>query len=123
LVGVLHQNRPFPGNATVRLQQLPRGVKMVEPAPEISAKDSQVVFHIAADGDALAGLYKGVICEVAFTDAGQPIRERSGSGILRVDAARTPGGADFSPRAPGARQATACRGQAEACPTGNGAAR
>jgi hypothetical protein len=89
LVGLLHQNRPFPGTATVRLQQLPRGVKMVEPVPEISAKDTQVVFHVAADADALAGLYKGLTCEVAFTDGGQPIRERSGSGVLRVDAART----------------------------------
>jgi hypothetical protein len=89
MVGVLRQNKAFPGKATVMLRQLPKGVKMVEPAPQITAKDTEVVFRIEADGDALAGLYKGVTCEVAFSEAGQSIKQHTGSGILRVDAPRT----------------------------------
>ena len=88
IVGVLKQNKPFPGKAKLVLQQLPKGVKLVEPAPQITSKDSAVVFHIEADPDALAGLYKGVTCEVSFTEEGQQIRQKTGSGILRVDEAR-----------------------------------
>jgi hypothetical protein len=89
LVGVLKQNRPFTGKATVQLQQLPKGVRMLDPAPQIGPQDKEVVFRIAADNDALAGLYKGIACEVAFTENGQTIRQHTGSGVLRVDAART----------------------------------
>jgi len=89
LIGVLKQNHPFEGTATVRLQQLPRGVTMLDPAPQISSTDKQVVFHIAADPDALAGLYKNIRCEVTFMENGQPLRQHTGSGILRVDAPRT----------------------------------
>jgi hypothetical protein len=64
-------------------------VKMLEPAPVISAKDKEVVFRIEADPDALAGLYKGISCEVSFSEAGQTVRSTTGSGILRVDMART----------------------------------
>lgn len=86
LVGVLHRHKDFPGRATVTLRQLPKGVTMVDPAPTIGAQDTEVVFHLAADMDALAGLYKGIGCDVAFTEDGQTIREHTGSGILRVDA-------------------------------------
>jgi len=85
LVGALRQRTPFPGKAQVKLQQLPKGVSMVGPAPEITSASSQVVFHLAADEDALAGLYRGLTCEISFTQNGQTIRQRSGSGVLRVD--------------------------------------
>jgi hypothetical protein len=88
IAGVLHQVRPFPGKASVKLLQMPKGVRMLEPAPEITAQDTQVVFRIEADADALAGLYKGVSCEVAFSEAGQTVRQHTGSGILRVDEPR-----------------------------------
>ncbi len=88
LTAVLHQNQPFEGKATLRLQQLPKGVQMLDPAPEISARDKQAVFRIAADNDALAGLYKGIACDVTLTENGQTVRQHTGSGILRVDAAR-----------------------------------
>jgi hypothetical protein len=88
ITGALHQVRPFPGKASVKLLQMPKGVKMLEPAPQITADDTQVVFRIDADADALAGLYKGISCEVSFTEAGQTIRQHSGSGILRVDEQR-----------------------------------
>jgi len=89
IVGTLKVNRPFAGKATVKLQQLPRGVKMVDPAPSIAAGDKEVVFHVEADPDALAGLYKGVTCEVEFKEEGQTVHSHTGSGILRVDVARS----------------------------------
>jgi Bacterial pre-peptidase C-terminal domain len=89
ILGTLKVSRPFEGKATVKLLQLPRGVKMVEPGPTITAKDKDIVFRIEADTDALAGLYKGVTCEVAFTEAGQTVHSTTGSGILRVDMARS----------------------------------
>jgi hypothetical protein len=92
LIGALRQNKPFPGKATITLRQLPKGVKMLDPAPEITSKDTEVIFHVEADPDALAGLYRGINCEVAIAEAGQTIREHTGNGTLRVDEARTSGG-------------------------------
>ena len=91
IVGVVKVNRTFEGKAKITLQQLPRGVKQVG-AAEISAKDKDVVLHIEADADALAGLYKGVTCEVEFQDfrnAGETVRSKTGSGVLRVDLPRS----------------------------------
>ena len=88
ITGTLKINRPFEGKATVKLQQLPRGVKMLDPAPEITARDKQVVFRIEADADAMTGLNKGVTCEVTFTEAGQTVHSTTGNGILRVDLPR-----------------------------------
>ncbi len=90
LTGILHQKNPFPGEAAVTLRQLPKGVTMIEPAPKITSKDTEVTFHLEASPDALAGLYKGLSCEISLTVEGQTIRQRTGSGILRIDAARTP---------------------------------
>ncbi len=88
ITAIIHQNQPFEGKAVARLQQLPKGVKMLDPAPEITSKDTQVAFRIAADNDALAGLNKGVTCELTFNEAGQTFKLHSGSGMLRVDEAR-----------------------------------
>ena len=90
LTGVVRQMRPFEGKAAVKLGQLPRGVEMVEPGPEITAADRTVVFHIAAEAGALAGLYQGVTCEVAIRERGQMVRQKTGAGVLRVDEAKTP---------------------------------
>ena len=87
--GVLKQKNPFPGKATVSLKQLPRGVKMLEPAPRITAKDTEVTFRVAADPDALAGLYKGISCDVMVTVEGQTVHQTTGSGTLRIDAAKS----------------------------------
>jgi hypothetical protein len=89
LVGVLKQNKAFEGKATLKLQNLPKGLRMLEPAPQIGANDMEVVFRVAADADALAGLYKGISCEVTFTENGQTIRQHTGSGMVRVDAGKT----------------------------------
>ncbi len=89
ITGTLKINRPFEGKATVKLLQLPRGVRMLEPAPEITAKDKQVVFRVEADADALTGLNKGIACEVTFTEAGQTVHSTTGNGTLRVDLPRS----------------------------------
>ena len=88
ITAIIHQNQPFEGKAVARLQQLPKGVKMLDPAPEISSNGTQVTFRIAADKDALAGLNKGITCELTFNEAGQTFKLHSGSGMLRVDEAR-----------------------------------
>ena len=88
ITAAIHQNQPFEGKAVARLQQLPKGVKMLDPAPEITSKDTQVTFRIAADKDALAGLNKGITCEMTFNEAGQTFKLHTGSGVLRVDEAR-----------------------------------
>ncbi len=88
LTGMVRQLRPFEGKATVKLGQLPRGVQMVEPAPEITAADRTVVFRIAAEASVLAGLYQGVTCEVTIREAGQVVRQKTGTGVLRVDEAK-----------------------------------
>jgi len=88
IVATLHQMQPFEGAATLRLQQLPKGITMLDPAPQFTSKDTQITFQVAADKDALAGLYKGISCEIAFVEAGQTIKQHTGSGILRIDEAR-----------------------------------
>jgi hypothetical protein len=89
ITGVLHQKNPFPGEATVTLQQLPKGIQIKDPLPRITSKDIEVTFQIEASPDALAGLYKGISCEVALTVEGQTIRQHTGSGVIRIDAAKT----------------------------------
>ena len=88
IVGTLKQNKAFAGTATAVLKRLPKGIKMLEPVPRITAKDQQVVFQIEADPDALTGLYKEIFCEVTVAENGQSVRQQTGSGILRIDPAR-----------------------------------
>ncbi len=88
LTGTIKLNRSFEGKATLKLMQLPSGVKMVEPGPSITAKDRLVTFRLEADPDALAGLYKGISCEVTFTEGGQTVHSTTGNGTVRVDVAR-----------------------------------
>jgi hypothetical protein len=88
MIGTVRQNKAFPGTATVLLKRLPRGVKQVGQA-QLTAGDKQVVFEIEADADALMGLYKEIACEVTVTENGQAVHQQTGSGVLRVDAART----------------------------------
>ena len=89
VTGTIHLNKDFPGKATVSLKHLPNGVKMLDPAPQITKADQEVTFKIEASQDALAGLYKDVACEVIVVDNGQSIHQQTGSGVLRVDPART----------------------------------
>lgn len=88
MAGTVRLNKAFPGTATVVLKRLPRGVKQIGQA-QITPKDTQVVFEIEADQDALMGLYKEISCEVTVTENGQTVHQQTGVGVLRVDAART----------------------------------
>ena len=88
IVGSLKQNKPFTGKAAVTLLRLPKGVTLVQPVPEITASDQRVVFHVDAQPDALLGLYRDIGCELTLTEEGQPIKQHTGSGVLRVDPAR-----------------------------------
>ena len=88
LIADLKHSKPFSGKARATLNRLPNGVKLIEPIPEISAGDKQCIFHIEATADALTGQYKEIQAEIAVNEAGQTIRQQSGSGILRVDPTR-----------------------------------
>jgi hypothetical protein len=89
IVGAIKENKPLPGTATATLMRLPKGVTLVGKAPEIKPGDKEVVFEVQASNDALLGMYKEIACEVTVLDKGQPIRQQTGSGILRVDPAKT----------------------------------
>jgi hypothetical protein len=89
IVGAIKENKPLPGAATVKLLRLPKGVTLVGQAPEIKHGDKEVVFEVQASNDALLGMYKEIACEVTVVDRGQSIQQQTGSGILRVDPART----------------------------------
>jgi hypothetical protein len=89
VVGVIKENKPLPAAATVNLLRLPKGVTLVGAAPQIKSGDKEVVFEVQASNDALLGLYKEIACEVIVVDKGQPIHQQTGSGVLRVDPAKS----------------------------------
>jgi hypothetical protein len=89
IVGAIKENKPLPATATVKLIRLPKGVTLVGDAPQIKSGDKEVVFEVQASNDALLGMYKEIACEVSVVDKGQPIHQQTGSGILRVDPAKT----------------------------------
>jgi hypothetical protein len=88
LVGTLKQNSPFAGKASVSLLRLPKGVTLAGPPPEITSSDQRVTFKVNASADALLGLYH-IVCEVTLSENGQVMKQTTGSGLLRVDAAKT----------------------------------
>lgn len=81
--------KPLAGETETVLLGLPKGVSVVQPTPRLKAGDKQLVFNIVADEDVLLGQYKELTCEIVVHRAGQEIRQRTGSGILRVDPPRT----------------------------------
>ncbi len=80
IVGVIKENKPLPGAATVNLLRLPKGVTLVGKAPDIKPGDKEVVFEVQASNDALLGMYKEIACEVVVVEKGQPIHQQTGSG-------------------------------------------
>jgi hypothetical protein len=88
LVCKLNHLQPFEGKAKATLARLPRGVELVEPTREITSADKEVTFTLRATSEALVGNYQGVVLDLTVTDNGQPVRQLSGSGMLRVDAER-----------------------------------
>ncbi len=81
--------KPFPGRASAVLRRLPGGVSLREPLPTFTAGDTRLTFSIEATPDALVGQYPGVVCEVTLEENGQSVRQQTGSGVLRVDPARS----------------------------------
>jgi|GEM_PF-642793 len=88
LTAEIIQQRPFDGEAELRLGRLPYGVTLVEPIPRITHADTKATFHLQAQDDALLGMYEDIFCEALVPDQDQQIREESGSGILRIDPKR-----------------------------------
>jgi len=76
--------KPFEGAAVATLLGLPKGVTVTN-APALEAGDAELVFEIAATGEALLGQYRELSCEIVVRESGQDIRQRTGKGILRVD--------------------------------------
>jgi hypothetical protein len=89
IVGVIKQNKPLPAAATVSLLRLPKGVTLSGKPPGILPGDQSVTFEVEASNDALLGMYKEIACEVTVMEKGQAIHQQTGSGILRVDPAKT----------------------------------
>lgn len=87
IIWEVEHKKPFPGMADAVLLGLPKGVTIVEPAPQLKVGDKQLVFEVSASNDALLGQYKELTCEIIVRQAGQEIRQRTGKGILRVDPA------------------------------------
>ncbi|MFM8271217.1 MAG: pre-peptidase C-terminal domain-containing protein [Gemmata sp.] len=88
LVVKLNHLQAFEGRATATLSRLPRGIELVEATREITPADKEVTFTLRATTDALVGNYQGVVLDVTVTEKGQPVRQLSGNGVLRVDAER-----------------------------------
>jgi hypothetical protein len=76
---------PFEGNASVRLLGLPKGVAVVEPLPMLTKDSKEIAFLVEATDEALLGSVRGVTCELVVQAGGQEIRQRTGSGTLRID--------------------------------------
>jgi hypothetical protein len=81
----LKQLREFAGEATAELKRLPHGITLVQPLPKFTSKDTKITFTIACAEEALLGQYRDIFCEVTLTENGQPMREQSGYGVLRID--------------------------------------
>jgi Holliday junction resolvase len=89
ITATIELSKTFQGEAVLGLKNLPKGVKLVEPKPHVTAQTREVVFDIQADADSLAGLYKDIACDVAVTIKGETVHQQAGSALLRVDPART----------------------------------
>ena len=89
ITATLKQIKEFTGVARASLIGLPFGVKLIEPFPEITTKDQVCTFRIEATADALLGQYKQIQAELAVPEAGEVVRQQTGSGVLRVDPAST----------------------------------
>jgi hypothetical protein len=85
MVWTVKHKTPFTGAAPVRLVGLPKGIELHEPLPVITSGTQEIAFEIEATDDALIGTTNDLTCELAVTQAGQVIRQRSGRGILRTD--------------------------------------
>jgi hypothetical protein len=84
----LNHLQKIEGKAKATLARLPRGVELVEPMCEITSEDKEVKFTLRATPEALVGNYQGVVLDLTVIENGQPVRQLSGNGMLRVDSER-----------------------------------
>ncbi len=84
----VEHKKPFEGEARVGLLGLPKGVKVIEPLPVVTKDSQEIGFQIEASDAALLGSVKGIGCEVTVQAAGQQVRQRTGTGVLRIDPRR-----------------------------------
>ncbi len=84
LTGSIKYLRKFEGEAKANLLRLPHRVTLVEPQTIIYGQET-VAFPIRAQVDTIIGQYKDISCDVEIIDAGQTIRQQTGSGVIRVD--------------------------------------
>jgi hypothetical protein len=78
----------FKGKATAKLGRLPNGIEMVGGPIVIKPDQEEITFTVRATDTALTGSYRGMFCALEFTDQGETVSQRSGSGTLRIDAKR-----------------------------------
>jgi hypothetical protein len=84
----LNHLKPIEGKAKATLTRLPRGVVLVGPPRELTAADKEISFTVQATEDCLVGSYQGIAMDLTVIDDGQPVRQLSGSGTLRIDPPR-----------------------------------
>ncbi|MAR10280.1 MAG: hypothetical protein CL681_09930 [Blastopirellula sp.] len=87
LTCTIQQLQPFEGTAKISLLGLPKGVRVVGGAPQITAESKTVTFQLEASQAALLGQYRELKCEITYQINGQSIRQISQNGTLRVDPA------------------------------------
>ncbi len=88
LVWTIRHKSPFDGPASVNLLGLPKGVSVAEPLPVLTRDSREIAFPLVATDEALLGSVQGLTCEVIVRAGGQEIRQRTGSGTLRIDPKR-----------------------------------
>jgi hypothetical protein len=88
LVVTLNHLKPFSGKARASLARLPRGVEVLEEYQEFTAEDKEVTFTLKASNESLVGNYRGMTLDVTVDDGGQPVRQFTGYGSLRIDSQR-----------------------------------
>ncbi|WP_157369286.1 PPC domain-containing protein [Zavarzinella formosa] len=88
IVCKLNHLQAFEGKAKATLARLPRGIELAEATREITSADKEVTFTLRATSEALVGNYQGIVLDLTVIDKGQPVRQLSGSGVLRIDAER-----------------------------------
>lgn len=86
-VWTIRHHTAFEGPATAKLLGLPKGVRVVGPAPRFTSKSKQVVFPLEATNVALLGQATNLSCEVHVPVDGKTIVQRTGRGVLRIDPA------------------------------------
>ncbi len=87
VICALQQKKPFEGDATISLLNLPPKTKTA--IGSIKAADDQTVFDVAIEKDAPCGKHKNIFCEAVVMQNGHPIVHRFAFGSeLRIDAPR-----------------------------------